>query len=145
MESQRHWLTNLLAVESPGQTAQRAGLLLLRLAPAIVFIVHGYLKLFGGQHDLTVALFLTVNIPLAEPAAWVVGALELVGGLGLLLGILVRPFAAFFALEMAVIIYKVRLPQGFIGGWEYELTLLLVCIGLAVLGSGRFRSRASLL
>jgi putative oxidoreductase len=98
--------------------------------------VHGYLKVFGGHHDRTVALFLTVNIPLPEAAAWFIGGLELLGGLALLLGVLVRPFAALLALDMAVAIYKVRLPQGFLGGWEYELTLLLVCIGLSVLGEG---------
>lgn len=126
----------------PGRTtAERAGLFLLRLGPAVVFIAHGFLKLFGGHHDLTVALFLTVNIPFAEPAAWAIGALELAGGLAILLGVLVRPFAALLAVEMAVAIYKVRLPQGFLGAWEFELTLLLLLIGLAVLGSS-FRAHS---
>lgn len=116
-------------------TVATIGLLLLRLGPAVVFLAHGYLKLFGGQHDLTVALFLTVNIPMAEMAAWFVGALELIGGLALLLGIFVRPFAALLAVEMAIAIYKVRLPQGFIGAWEFELTVLLACVGLAFLGN----------
>lgn len=35
---------------------------------------------------------------------------------------------------MAVAIYRARLPQGFVGAWEFELTLLLVCLGLAILG-----------
>jgi len=109
------------------------GLLLLRLGPGIIFLLHGFLKLFGGHHDRTVALFLTVNIPLAEPAAWLVGALELVGGLALISGVFLRPFAALLAAEMAVAIVKVRVPQGFLGGWEFELVLLLVCLGVAFL------------
>ncbi len=111
---------------------------LIRLGPAVIFILHGYLKLLGGAHDQTVALFLTVRIPLPELTAWVIGVLEFVGGLALLSGILVRPFAALLALEMAVAIYKVRIPQGFLGGWEFELTLLLVCVGLAVAGGDGF-------
>ena len=86
----------------------RAALLVIRLAPAIVFLAHGYLKLLGGHHDRTVALFLTVNIPFAEPAAWLIGAIMLV-----------------------------RLPQGFIGAWEFELVLLLVCLGLALWPTGQ--------
>ncbi|MGH2349864.1 MAG: DoxX family protein [bacterium] len=108
--------------------------LLIRLAPAIVFLIHGYWKLFGGHHDRTVALFLTVNLPQPEALAWLIGALEFVGGLALLTGVLMRPLAALLAIEMAVAIYKVRIPQDFIGGWEFELTLLLVCLGLAVWG-----------
>lgn len=110
---------------------------LIRLGPAIVFLTHGYLKLLGGEHDRTVALFLTVNLPLPEGLAWFVGAIELLGGLALLTGIFIRPFAALLAVEMAVAIYKVRLPQGFVGAWEFELTLLLVCLGLALAGPGR--------
>lgn len=113
------------------------GHLLIRLGPAIVFLTHGYLKLLGGEHDRTVALFLTVNLPQPEFLAWFVGALELLGGLALLTGLLIRPLAALLAVEMAVAIYTVRLPQGFVGAWEFELTLLFVCLGLALAGPGR--------
>ena len=112
---------------------------LFRLAPASVFLVHGWLKLLGGHHDLTVALFLTVGIPLAETAAWVVGGLELLGGLALLTAVLVRPAAALLAVEMAVVIAVVRLPQGFVGAWEFEFVLLLICLGLALSPTGARR------
>ena len=98
----------------------------------MVFLVHGWLKLFGGHHDRTVALFLTVGIPLAENAAWVIGALELLGRAALLTGIFLRPAAALLAMEMAVVIAVVRLPQGFVGAWEFEFVLLLLCLGLAL-------------
>ncbi|MGH2437033.1 MAG: DoxX family protein [bacterium] len=110
----------------------RIDLFLIRLAPATVFLVHGYLKLFGGYHDRTVALFLTVNIPFAEQAAWFIGALELAGGLALLTGVLIRPLALLLAIEMAVAIAVVRFRQTFVGGWEFELALLLVCLGIAL-------------
>jgi len=113
-------------------TPARIAFFLIRLAPAVVFLVHGYLKLFGGHHDRTVALFLTVNIPLAEAVAWLVGALEMAGGLALLTGILMRPLAFLLAIEMAVAILRVRLPQGLLGAWEFELTLLLICLGIAI-------------
>ncbi len=115
----------------------------IRLGPALIFIIHGFLKLFGGFHDQTVALFLTVNIPLPELSAWLIGALELCGGFALLLGVLVRPVAALLAVEMAVAIYRVRLPQGFLGGWEFELLLLLICVGLAVTGDEYLVTRSA--
>lgn len=120
----------------------RIGLFLIRLAPAIVFLVHGYLKLLGGHHDRTVALFLTVNLPVAEVLAWFVGLLELAGGLALLTGILLRPFAALLAIEMAVAIVRVRRPQGFLGAWEFEFVLLVVCLGLALSARGSLEHAA---
>jgi len=54
------------------------------------------------------------------------------GGLALLTGVLMRPLAFLLAIEMAVAILRVRLPQGFLGGWEFELTLLLICLGIAI-------------
>lgn len=138
MEHEQFWrrlLTHGVGRRRPSGgawTPARIAFFLIRLAPAVVFLVHGYLKLFGGHHDRTVALFLTVNIPLAEAAAWLVGALEMAGGLALLTGILMRPLAFLLAIEMAVAILRVHLPQGFLGAWEFELTLLLICLGIAI-------------
>ncbi len=120
-----------------------AGLLLLRLGPAAVFAVHGYLKLFGGQFDRTVALFMTVDIPAPEPMAWVVGILEFAGGLLLAAGLWSRLVAALLAAEMAVVIVRVRWPQGFVGAAEFEVVLLLVCLALIATGPGRFSLEAS--
>jgi len=119
-----------------GRTLAGVGLLLARLGPALVFLAHGYLKILGGHHDRTVALFLTVNIPFAEPAAWFIGGLELAGGLALLLGVAARPFALLLAAEMAVAILAVRLRQGWVGAAEYEAVLLLTCLAVALLGAG---------
>lgn len=119
------------------------GLLILRLAPAIVFAIHGYAKLFGGQLDRTVALFMTVNIPAPEPMAWFVGILEFAGGLLLAAGVLTRAIAALLAFEMAVAIVRVRLPQGFTGAAEFEFVLMLVCLALIATGSGKIALEAA--
>lgn len=130
-------------IAAGSRPAEAVGLLLLRLGPAVVFLVHGYLKLLGGHYDRTVALFLTVNIPLPEAAAWFVGALELAGGAALLIGLLARPAAALLAAEMAVAIVKVRLPQGFVGATEYEMVILLACLAIVLVGPGRLSIRGS--
>ncbi|HET8678904.1 MAG TPA: DoxX family protein [bacterium] len=119
------------------------GLLMLRLAPAVVFAAHGYAKLFGGQFDRTVALFMTINIPAPEPMAWFVGILEFAGGLLLGLGLLTRVVAALLAVDMAVAILRVRLPQGFAGAAEFEFVLLVICLALIATGSGKIALEAA--
>ncbi|MBI3997516.1 MAG: DoxX family protein [Armatimonadetes bacterium] len=118
-------------------TAADLGLLLLRLGPAVIFTVHGYLKLLGGQFDRTVALFMTVNIPAPEFSVWVVSVIEFLGGLLLALGLGTRLVAGLLAVEMAVALLRVRWPQGFVGAGEFEFLLLLVCLALTATGSGK--------
>lgn len=131
---------------SPGRavTATDLGLLALRAGAAAVFVPHGFVKLFGGHHDRTVALFMTVSIPAPEAMAWVVGALEFAGGLALAAGLGTRLVAALLAVEMAVAIARVRWPQGFLGAAEFEVLLLLACLALFGTGSGRISLDAGL-
>lgn len=125
-------------------TAADLGLLALRAGLAAVFVAHGFVKLFGGHHDRTVALFMTVNIPAPVAMAWFVGALEFAGGLAIALGLGTRLVAALLAAEMAVAIARVRWPQGFLGAAEFEVLLLLACLALFGTGSGRISLDAGL-
>ncbi len=77
-----------------------------------------------------------VGIPLPSVAAVVVTAVELLGALALLLGLGTRVAAALLAIDMLVAILAVRLSAGFLGGYEYELTLLGAAASLAFLGAG---------
>jgi len=124
-------------------TSRDLGLLALRAGLAVVFLAHGYVKLFGG-HDRTVALFMTVNIPAPEAMAWAVAVLEFVGGLLLAVGLWTRLAAGLLAVEMAVAIARVRWPQGFLGAAEFEVVLLLACLALTGTGSGRISIEARL-
>ena len=121
-----------------------AGLLLLRLALAGVFAFHGYVKILGGHFDRTVALFMTVNIPAPVITVWLIGVLELSGGVLLAVGLWARPIAALLAIEMAVVIVRVRWAQGFLGAAEFEFVLLAACLALTATGAGRFSIESSL-
>jgi len=77
-----------------------------------------------------------VGIPLPSVAAVVVTAVEILGGLALVLGLGTRVAAALLAFEMLVAILTVRLKMGFVGGYEFELTLLAASLSLALLGAG---------
>jgi len=116
----------------------RWGLVPLRVAVGIVFLMHGGQKFFvfglGGTADIMNKL----GIPLATSAAAVVMAAELLGGFAILLGILTRWAGLVLAIEMLVAIPVARIGGGFFApyGFEFEATLLGACLTLAALGPG---------
>ena len=112
------------------------GLVPLRLVVGLVFVVHGAQKLFVFGFGGAAGFMAKVGIPLPSVAAVVVTAVEILGGLALVLGLGTRVAAALLAFEMLVAILTVRLKMGFVGGYEFELTLLAASLSLALLGAG---------
>jgi putative oxidoreductase len=109
------------------------GLLPIRAIAGLTFIGHGLPKFFdmsGGY-----GFFESVNLP---PELFVpIALLEVVGGLAILLGILTRIASALLIIEMLGAILMVKLSKGFIGGYEFELLLISICISLVILGPGK--------
>lgn len=121
------------------------GLLLIRLALAGVLVPYGYLKWAGGM-DRFVGLLMAAGFPAPEVLARLVAALEVGGGLLLLLGLATRVVAGLLAVEMVVAIVRVLWPRGYVGGFAFETTLLLCAVALVAAGGGRWslgRSRLS--
>ena len=114
------------------------GATLLRIVVGVVFLMHGYQKLFvWGFHG--VGGFLgQVGIPFAGFFAVVVTLLEFVGGAALVLGLFTRPIAALLAIDMLVAVLAVKLKGGFFApdGIEFELLLLVASLWLALTGAG---------
>lgn len=119
-------------------TKQACGLTVLRIAVAIVFLMHGGQKLFVlGFHNVT-GMMSFLHIPLPHLSAIVVTLVEFIGGLMLLFGAGTRLAALLLAIDMAVAILKVHLKGGFFlpAGYEFALTLLLANIALLIGGGG---------
>jgi putative oxidoreductase len=121
------------------------GLLLLRLAPGLIFLLHGAQKLFGvfGGHGLG-GTTQFMNMLGLRPAKWwatIAAWGEFVGGLLLVLG-LFTPLAALLVLAvMLVAILKVHASKGFWnsqGGYEYNLVLSALATVLGLVGAGAF-------
>lgn len=110
------------------------GLLLIRIALAAVFITHGWLKL--SNLEGTTAFFSSIG--LASFWVYVVALVEFVGGLALLVGFQARLAGWLLAVNMLVAIFLVRFKMGFVGGYEFELVLLLAALGLAFTGPGKY-------
>lgn len=115
------------------------GPLFLRVGLAVVFVAHGYPKLFKKEKFLgTAQFFESVNIKPGKFWVVVVGVIEFFGGLLLFAGLFTQLVALLLAINMLVAILKVNLKKGLVGGYEFELILLLSALVLLVLGAGAF-------
>ena len=104
----------------------------------LVFVVHGAQKLFGFGLAGTAGFLGSLGIPLPTVAATALIAVELLGGLALLIGAGTRIVATLLAVDMLVALLTVHLRGGFFvpDGVEFVLTLFGACLTLAGLGAG---------
>jgi len=106
----------------------------------IIFLAHGYQKLFLWGHDSVTAAFTQMGIPFAGTSAWLAALTEFIGGLALVGGLLARWAALPLAFTMLVAIAQVHLGGGFFApkGFEYPLALLAASVAIAIAGPGAF-------
>ncbi|WP_282022802.1 DoxX family protein [Priestia flexa] len=121
------------------------GLLLIRLVIGLSFMAHGAQKLFGwfGGHGLkgTGGRFESIGMKPGARMALIAGLSELVGGALFAVGFLTPLAALMIAGTMLIAIIKVHGPNGYWStqnGYEYNLTLLVVAISIAIIGPGYY-------
>ena len=121
------------------------GLLIIRLVIGLLFIGHGAQKLFGwfGGYGLkgTGGWFESIGMKPGVTMALLAGLAELIGGLLFALGLFTPIAGILIALTMVMAIMKVHAPNGLwstANGYEYNLTLLVVAIGIALTGPGQY-------
>ncbi|MBI2658565.1 DoxX family protein [Candidatus Woesearchaeota archaeon] len=117
-------------------------LALLRVVLGIVFAYHGYLKLFApGGFTGTVGFLTTLGIPLPTYSALLVAAVEFLGGIFLLLGMVTKWSSLLLIIDMLVALFMVHLKNGLLvskGGYEFVLVLLAGLVVVLVNGAGSF-------
>lgn len=116
------------------------GLLLVRVVVGLSFILHGLSKFQMGL-DQVAGWFGSMGIPAI--LAYVVAYLELLGGIGLILGVGTRLWAALLSIVMIGATLKVKAANGFLGGengpgYELEVLLLVMLVLLAAAGRTPF-------
>jgi putative oxidoreductase len=117
----------------PGRAQALLGLL--RIFAALLFLQHGTAKLFGFPH---VAMFDGLKLVSLLGLA---GAIEILGGLLLLLGLFTRPTAVVLAAEMAAAYVVGHAGRGALpihNGGELALVYGVVFLFVALAGPGRF-------
>lgn len=112
---------------------------ILRVVLGIIFVVHGYPKLFKAFSQ-TIKFFESIGIKPAKFWVLIVGISEFFGGIFLLTGFLTQISAGLIAIVRLVAIYvKVRkFKKGLIDGYEFDLILLAAALALILLGPGAF-------
>jgi putative oxidoreductase len=121
------------------------GLLIIRLVIGVLFMGHGAQKLFGwfGGYGLkgTGGWFESIGVKPGITMAVFAGLAELIGGILFALGLLTPLAGILIAGTMVMAIIKVHVPNGLwatSNGYEYNLTLLAVAIGIALIGPGQY-------
>jgi putative oxidoreductase len=113
--------------------------LLLRVSLGIMFLAHVGLKIFVFTIPGFLGYFASLGLPVL--VAYGVLALELLGGLCLILGIYAPLIAMPLAIEMIGTIVLVHGANGWLfsnqnGGWEYPAFLAVALVVLSLLGDG---------
>lgn len=122
-------------------TALDLATLALRLTAGAIFVAQGYRKLFAepaashGRANLE-TMIRDRGFPMPDQLALLVSASELVGGSALLLGIVTRLVTVPLAAILIVAIVGFKFRAGFLGGWDWPLSVLTLLIAIALLGPG---------
>ena len=109
------------------------GILVLRLAIGIVFLMHGIEKL-ADIHGTT-AFF--AHLGLGAFSAWTIAIIETISGIGLILGFWTQIAALLIATEMLVIILWLNWAGSF-EHYNLEFIILAATIAIACTGSGKY-------
>ncbi len=111
-------------------------LLLLRLGLGVIFVFHGYPKLFTHTRD-AIAAFTHMGFP--GYFAYLAGIIEFFGGAMLIVGLFTRVAGLFLFVEMAVALVKVHQllanPMA-VDNYQFPLALAVGSLALAAVGGG---------
>lgn len=113
--------------------------LIIRLVIGCTLIMHGWPKVLPGPSSFA-GRYEELGFSHGVFWAWADTLIEVVGGLGITLGLFTRFFAAAAAIQMAVIMV-IYLPNGFAWsnrGYEFVLMWGLVCFAIALRGGGPY-------
>jgi putative oxidoreductase len=133
-------MKTVMLTKISGKKASDIALLAVRVIMGIIFIAHGYQKLF--QFGISgVSQFLSgLGFPLPGFFAIILSLVEFLGGIALLLGIFSRWAALLIGIVMIVAILTVKLKTGLIAqegaGMELDLAILANMIVILVFGPG---------
>jgi putative oxidoreductase len=121
------------------------GLLIIRLVVGLSFVGHGAQKLFGwfGGYGTkgTGGWMESIGIKPGVAMAVMAGLMEFVGGALFAAGLGTVFASLLLGMTMVVAIVKVHAKNGYwatAGGYEYNLLLIAIAVGVALTGAGAY-------
>ena len=127
----------------------RAGITILRVAVASIFVIHGVTRALNGTVDDFGGFLSGSGLPAGGAVAWVLTAVEIVGGVVFALGLAVRPLALWFGPEIAAGIVMVHGKEGWFvvgagrNGAEYSALILACLLVVALTDSASYKRRGT--
>lgn len=123
---------------------RQATLLIARVGIGTIFIAHGWQKLFTKGLSATAEGFASMGIPLPTVSAYITTFLEIVGGGLVVLGLFTSVVSALLASTMMGALVFAHREDGLVGGYEFVLTLGLLCLVPVAFGPGRLSLTAAI-
>ncbi|MBP6858228.1 MAG: DoxX family protein [Candidatus Pacebacteria bacterium] len=120
-------------INNPSWFGLDAGLLLVRLSVAMIFLFAGIGKLM--MITMVAGFFTSMGLP--AWVAWLVAIVETLGGIAMLLGIYTRFFGIGLAIIMTVAYFMVHMAQGFTDS-QMVIVLFLVNLAIVAMGPGKY-------
>lgn len=124
--------------------------LILRVTAGLIFVPHGWSKVFGEGGAAAFAADMAGNYGIPTLFGYVAAWAEVAGGVLLIAGLLTRVDALLLSATMGVAAFVVQLPdalfqappgaiRGFVAirGIETPLAMLAICLALLFMGAGR--------
>ena len=117
------------------RSAKDWALLALRIALGVVFILHGYDKLFGGMEGF-IGMVGRLGFPAPAFFAYAAALTEFVGGIAILLGAFTTVASGLMVIVMLVAIFGAK-------GFKFpmidaDVALLAMAVAIGLMGPGRF-------
>jgi len=118
----------------------RLALTSLRVGTAALLIIHGVARASLGIVDDFGGALTAWGFPAGFALAWTITVVEIVGGVAMMAGYLVKPIAAWFAFQLAMGIYLIHARVGWFvvgagrNGMEFSV-LLILCLGVVAMTS----------
>ncbi len=112
-----------------------------RMALGASMLYHGAEKLRAEGREQTGRFMESVGIKPGRPWALATGLAEAAAGVLAVAGIATRPAALAVLVTQGVAVWRVHARNGFDvakGGYEYNLALMAIALGLLLAGPGRF-------
>jgi len=136
--------TRPLLTATPAQ--QQLGIAVVRIVTGIVFLMHGWQKVFSYGFAGVTDAFGKMGVPAPALMGPFIALLELLGGVALIIGLLTRLAALGLMFDMLGAILLVHLAGGFFlpAGYEFALTLFAACLALVLAGPGSLSVDANL-